>query len=216
MIEINIDDNLWLEIKFTRPQKANAITSTMFSDMYLALKKQNFIGVNFFAEGKHFSAGADLTEMQDPKTSLSMTKNIEVFFQELASLNCPIISHTKGHAAGAGVGIIASSDLVIAAQDSVFQCPEIVRGIAPAIIAPYVINKIGMHQAKLMFITGTAINAKKAISIGLVDVVGNTSSEYEAIKQNAGAIPKIKQMLKAKNFDAKQLQVFLANGINFR
>jgi methylglutaconyl-CoA hydratase len=63
-------------------------------------------------------------------------------------------------------------DIVVADSDAVFGFTETKLGILPAMISPYVLQKIGASAARELFLTGMRFDAKKAREIGLAhDVV---------------------------------------------
>ena len=83
----------------------------------------------------------------------------------------PVIGRIQGAALGGGVGLAAVCDIVVAAEDAVFALSEVKLGILPAVIAPYVIRKIGVSAARELFLTGARFGAARAREIGLVHEV---------------------------------------------
>jgi methylglutaconyl-CoA hydratase len=72
---------------------------------------------------------------------------------------------------GGGLGLVAVSDIVIAVESARLAFSEVKLGIAPAVISPYVIRKIGESHARMLFVTGQRFSAAHAKEIGLVHVV---------------------------------------------
>ena len=66
-------------------------------------------------------------------------------FLALDSLPVPLIGRIHGAALGGGAGLAAVCDVVVAADDAVFGFTEVVLGILPAMISPYVVRKIGVR-----------------------------------------------------------------------
>jgi methylglutaconyl-CoA hydratase len=129
------------------------------------------------AEGSAFSAGADIQWMARTG-AFTEAENIEDatraarMFLALDTLPVPLVAVVQGAALGGGAGLAAVSDLVIAADDAVFGFPETTLGIIPAVIAPYVVQKIGVSMARVLFLTAGRFSAAHAREIGLVhDVV---------------------------------------------
>ena len=77
----------------------------------------------------------------------------------------------KGSAYGGALGIIAASDIVVAAQSTQFCFSEVKLGLIPGTISPYVVRAIGPRQAQRYFLTAEAFNADEARRIGLVHEV---------------------------------------------
>jgi methylglutaconyl-CoA hydratase len=72
---------------------------------------------------------------------------------------------------GGGVGLIACCDIALAADSATFALSEVKLGLAPAVISPYVIAKIGASQARRYFVTAERFPARRAQAIGLVHEV---------------------------------------------
>jgi methylglutaconyl-CoA hydratase len=79
----------------------------------------------------------------------------------------------QGHALGGGAGLVATSDIAIAAPDAVFSFSEVKLGIIPAVISPFALGKIGPSAARRYFLTGERFDAETALRIGLVHEVAD-------------------------------------------
>ena len=84
----------------------------------------------------------------------------------------PVIARVHGYALGGGSGLVACSDIAVAAPDAVFGFSEVRLGIIPAVISPFVLPKIGAH-ARRYFLTGERFDADTALRIGLVHEVSD-------------------------------------------
>src|SRR4051812_30082403 len=89
-------------------------------------------------------------------------------FEVLDTCPVPVIARVHGAALGGGMGLCAVADLVIAESGARFGFTETRLGILPAVIAPFVIAKIGETQARALFPTGRRFDAVRAQRIGLV------------------------------------------------
>ena len=74
-------------------------------------------------------------------------------------------------AIGGGVGLVAACDIAIASENARFGFSEVKLGLAPAVISPYVVRKIGETHARALFVTGKRFDATHAKAIGLIDMV---------------------------------------------
>jgi methylglutaconyl-CoA hydratase len=72
-------------------------------------------------------------------------------------------------------------DVAVSANNADFALREILLGIAPAVISPYVLRKIGPQQAQDYFLTGRRFDAERAAVIGLVNEVVDPSGLDEAV-----------------------------------
>jgi methylglutaconyl-CoA hydratase len=127
-------------------------------------------------EGRVFCAGADIGWMRRAG-SWSKTEN-ETDAERMARMlraidECekPVVALVQGAAIGGGVGLVAASDVVVAAEDAVFSLAEVKLGILPSVISPYVLRAIGARQARRYFLTGEQFGAAEARRIGLVHEV---------------------------------------------
>jgi methylglutaconyl-CoA hydratase len=128
--------------------------------------------------GSVFSAGADVQWMSKMvgythEENLSDARTAAGMFLALDSLPVPLIGKIHGAALGGGSGLAAVCDVVVAAEDAVFGFTEVVLGILPAMISPYVLRKIGLSAARELCLNGARFSAARAKEIGLVtEVVG--------------------------------------------
>jgi methylglutaconyl-CoA hydratase len=97
--------------------------------------------------------------------------NAARLFLVLDRLPMPVIGRVHGAAIGGGAGLCAVCDVVVAADDAVFGFTEVKLGIIPAMIAPFVLAKIGRSAARELFLTGARFSAGRAREIGLVHAV---------------------------------------------
>jgi methylglutaconyl-CoA hydratase len=126
--------------------------------------------------GKTFCAGADLTWMSR-MVSYTFDENVNdalamaAMFNALDTLPIPLIGRVHGAALGGGAGLAAVCDIVVAADDASFGFTEAKLGILPAVISPFVVQKIGVSAARELFLTAARFNAARAREIGLVHSV---------------------------------------------
>ena len=129
------------------------------------------------AEGKSFSAGADLNWMKrmagyERAENIEDAKNLGKLMATLHRMPQPTVAVVQGPAYGGGVGLVAACDIAIASEDASFCLSEVRLGLIPAVIGPYVVAAIGERQAMRYMLTADKFSAKEAQQIGLVqDVV---------------------------------------------
>lgn len=158
--------------------------------------------------GPTFCAGADLEWMQR-MAGFSLQENLDDasdmarMFLTLDRLPVPVIGRIQGAALGGGAGLTAICDIVVAADDAVFGFTEVRLGLIPAVIAPFVLGKIGRSAARELFLTGARFSADRAKSLGLVHAVVRESdldssvAEYVAdvLAGAPGAISAAKRLI---------------------
>lgn len=125
------------------------------------------------ANGKNFSAGADLDWMKR-MVNFSQQENVQDAMQlvellrTLSHLSKPTIALANGMTVGGGIGLLACCDIVIAQHTASFCFAEAKIGLVPATVAPYVISAIGKRMAQYYFLTAKTFNAQEAKEMGLV------------------------------------------------
>ena len=129
------------------------------------------------ASGKSFSTGADLGWMQrmaeaSHEDNLLDARQLSVLMESLNNFPAPTVAKIQGAVMGGGVGLVACCDIAIASEQATFTLSEVRLGLAPAVISPYVIAKIGVSQARRYFVSAERFSAIRAAAIDLVhDVV---------------------------------------------
>ncbi len=124
-------------------------------------------------DGPTFCAGADIAWMRaamqlDVEGNEQDAMAMADMFEIIDTCPVPVIARVQGAALGGGLGLCAVSDLVIAESGAKFGFTETRLGILPAVIAPFVIAKIGESHARALFPGGRRFDALRAQRIGLV------------------------------------------------
>lgn len=164
----------WLTLH--RPDQRNAFNAELIAELTAAageLTRDRPRAVVLAGAGPSFSAGADLTWMRSMRDrsqdeNLADARAVAAMFRALDDLPCAVIGRVHGHAMGGGAGLVAVCDAVVAAADTVFAFSEVRLGIAPAVISPFVVRKIGPSHARALFVTAERFDAAWAQRIGLV------------------------------------------------
>src|SRR5438874_2394358 len=136
--------------------------------------------------GKSFCAGADLNWMKR-MIDYSREENFEDaralgrMYLTIARCPKPVIARVHGAALGGGAGLVAACDIGIAVESVQFGFTEVKLGIIPAIIAPFVIARVGPGRAREFFITGERFLAPVALNIGLIQHVAAHELALDAL-----------------------------------
>lgn len=163
-----------------RPDVRNAFDETMIAELSCAFDEvacdETIRVLILTGAGAVFCAGADLNWMKRV-AGYSYEENLEdarVFakmIEKLYRIPKPTIASVNGACMGGGVGLVCACDVTVASTDAVFALREVLLGIAPATIAPYVLRKMGERWARDYFLTGRTFDAQRAKEIGMVDDV---------------------------------------------
>ena len=126
--------------------------------------------------GPTFCAGADLAWMAKmagytPEDNIRDARAAAAMFDAIDTLPVPVVARVHGAALGGGAGLAAAADIVVADDQATFGFTEVKLGLIPAMIAPYVLAKIGPSHARELFLSGRKFDADHARAIGLVHEV---------------------------------------------
>jgi methylglutaconyl-CoA hydratase len=172
-----------LRITMAKPEQRNAFDAALIQDLTKAFSDVGDVrAVVLAGEGKSFSAGADADWMR-ASIELSYEENVadarrlRMMLETIDACPAPVIARVQGHALGGGCGLVACSDVVVAAPDAEFAFSEVKLGIIPAVISPFALNKIGASAARRYFVTGERFDAETALRIGLVHEVAEELDE---------------------------------------
>jgi methylglutaconyl-CoA hydratase len=167
-------DGPLLRVTLARPEKRNAFDAGLIAELAEAFADVGDARAVLLAgEGESFSAGADI-EWMKASADLSAEENradalrLRRVLQAVDSCPAPVVTAVQGHAFGGALGLIACSDIVVAAGDAQFAFSEVRLGIVPAVISPFVLPRIGPGAARRYLLTGERFGAEEALRIGLV------------------------------------------------
>lgn len=168
-----------LTVTLNRPEVRNAFDESLVADLTAWASAAQPEGVRVAVlrgAGKVFCAGADLRWMSR-MVDYSREENerdaaaMAAMFGALDALPIPLIGRVHGAALGGGAGLAAVCDIVATADEAVFGFTEAKLGILPAVIAPFVIAKVGVSAARELFLTAARFPAGRAKEIGLAHAV---------------------------------------------
>lgn len=176
-------------ITFNRPDKMNAASPTVFSDLDAALtdiENDEDIRVAILTgTGKAFSAGADVEKFEFDKIifGIEFIENVARAFMHFEYLPKPVIAAVNGYAFGFGTGITLACDVVIASDQAKFGTKEVNWGQVPIETLLRGAEIMGKRVIGYMALTGTTFSAQEAKEVGLVNrVVPHDELMDEVIK----------------------------------
>ncbi|GIX40300.1 MAG: methylglutaconyl-CoA hydratase [Leptospiraceae bacterium] len=210
-------------IILNRPNVHNALNEEMILELNTILeelKKEDFKILIIRGEGKSFCSGADLNYMKKMKHyTLEENKNDALQLAELMyniyTFPKPTISIGHGSIMGGGIGLIACTDFSLCEKESKFAFSEVLLGLIPAVISPYIIRKMGFSKTKELFLTGRIFNSEEAEKWGLItkslDKMEMDNYLHHLIKQllksSPNAIKEIKHLMEINlKYDLENLK----------
>ncbi|MBN8649530.1 MAG: enoyl-CoA hydratase/isomerase family protein [Caulobacterales bacterium] len=186
-VSLNISQEGIAFVTLNRPEKRNAFDEIMISalnDIFLTLKGADNVRIIFIkGAGHHFCAGADLEWMQrqarhDIEDNERDALDLAQMLNHLYNLPQITVALVEGGAYGGGLGLIACCDYSIATEKSHFCFSETRIGLVPATISPYVIEAIGVKNARGLFTLAMPFDAHQAKAIGLIQEIALDSDDF--------------------------------------
>ncbi len=162
-------------ITLDRPERRNALSLQMMDELTEALRSvpADSQVVVLRAEGPAFSAGHDLSEMigRDPSFYQRLFDVCTVMMETIHRIPQPVIARVHGIATAAGCQLVASCDLVVAAESAAFATPGVKIGLFCSTPMVPISRAVGRKRALEMLLTGEPISAATAQAWGLVNRV---------------------------------------------
>jgi len=174
-ISVAIDAHL-ATVTINRPEARNALNAATIRELTLAfttLSTDSSVRCILLRGSgtEAFCAGADLQELQQspsPSARRDFFTAIAGLVSAIAQCQPPVVSLVYGFALAGGLGLVAASDIVIAADDAVFGLPEVAIGLAPLVVAAPLSAAVDTRALAYLALSGERINAAEALRIGLV------------------------------------------------
>lgn len=180
-----------LHVTMNRPERRNALSPQMVEELITLFGtvggEPSLRAIVLRGAGGNFCAGADLKGMQSARSSsaadtlqpASDAKQVVARgnrrFGELMTIvggaMAPVIAVVEGAVMGGGFGLVCVSDVALALRDARFGLPETGLGLIPAQIAPFVVQRVGLTQARRLMLTGARLDGREAAVLGLVHEV---------------------------------------------
>ncbi len=137
------------------------------------------------AEGPHFCRGLDIeaTFADGRRPERRFLSDLYDCFAMFCAAKQPVIAAVDGEVTGGGVGLVAACDLVIATPRASFQLPEVVVGMIPALIAPYLLRRVTPGRLRYMALSSRRIGVAEAQAWGLVDELAEPTLEPSLDRQ---------------------------------
>jgi len=164
-------------ITLNRPDSRNAMSLAMVAELRAVLTAvrddRSLRALVLRGAGGHFCAGGDIKDMASARSAgteahRSLNRAFGSLLEEAQSTPQVLIAVLEGAVLGGGFGLACVSDIAIAQQDAQFGLPETSLGILPAQIAPFVVKRIGLTQARRLALTAARFNGREAERLGLV------------------------------------------------
>ena len=171
MIRITEHENI-VTLTLNRAGKRNALSAKMIDALHAGLdeiEKNDSMRVLILAgEGQAFCAGMDLKGvLDDPIAMRAMLRGLAKVSKRIRTLPVPTIARVQGAAVGGGCGLMVVCDFAFTHPEAKVGYPEVDLGICPAVVAPWLIKKLGAGKARAMLLAGGTISGTQGFEAGL-------------------------------------------------
>jgi enoyl-CoA hydratase/carnithine racemase len=168
MIRFEVEDRVG-EIIIDRTSAANAFTADMVRQLTVSLHNAAASAdiLTLSAEGADFTVGRD---REEPKTGspFDAFSAVGALNEAIGAYPGIIIAVVRGRAFGLGVGLVARSDIAMAAVDAQFMLDEVKLGIPPMFVMAGIVDRLPAKQALDVVLSSREFGADEALQMGLV------------------------------------------------
>lgn len=187
-------------LTFNRPEARNALSVGMLTEALERVAELERLGerasegngrrgasahptvLTITGAGKAFCAGMDLKEIVGPDAPAhKLLSSLAELCQRLRALPMVTVAKVNGAAIGGGCGLACVCDIAITHADSKMGFPEVDLGLCPAVVAPWVVRKVGAGRARAMLLRGGVMTGADAHAAGLVDLLAPDRGGLDAL-----------------------------------
>jgi polyketide biosynthesis enoyl-CoA hydratase PksH len=171
-------------IQLHRPDTGNAISDLMIQEVAAALRECEATSKIVVLEGLPdvFCSGADFDELrarfETGNGAIAHGQNpgpLYDLWHHLATGPFVSVAHVRGRVNAGGIGFVAACDIVLSEEKAAFSLSELLFGLMPACVMPFLVRRVGFAKANCLTLTTQPIQARQALEWGLVDAVEESS-----------------------------------------
>ncbi len=174
-------------LTINRPDARNAMSIEILHAFHTALDQLADSDAHVLiitGAGRAFCAGMDLKAVLielsgDPTLGGQLLSSLAELTLKLRALPLVTLASINGAAVGGGCGLACVCDISITHADAKLGFPEVDLGLCPAVIAPWVVKKLGQGVARSTMLMGGVMTGQQALDIGLVDHLADSRQELE-------------------------------------
>lgn len=177
-----------LTITMNRPERRNALNSTMIHELteaLMAAENSHDEVIILTGAGSAFCAGLDLDHLETmtartQEEHRADSENIARVLRTLHNVQKPTIAAVNGAAIAGGMGLATICDFTLSVPEAKFGYTEVRIGFIPAIVSSFLLRQIGDKRTRDLLLTGRLIKAEEAHELGLVTRI---VSEQDLIRE---------------------------------
>ncbi|TGN40091.1 enoyl-CoA hydratase/isomerase family protein [Marinobacter confluentis] len=182
-----------LFLTINRPDARNAMSLEMVAELSAVFSQietdTSIRAVVIRGSDGHFCAGGDIRDMAAAHSQKTAEGETDPFYrlnrafgqmiQQVNESSKVVVAVIEGAVMGGGFGLACVSDIAIAGPTAKFGMPETTLGVIPAQIAPFVVQRIGLTQARRLALLGLRIDSREACDLGIIHQVASSDEELE-------------------------------------
>jgi isohexenylglutaconyl-CoA hydratase len=210
------EDGFVLHVTLNRPESRNAMSLQMTEELravFTAIHGSDTVrAVVLRGSGGHFCAGGDIKDMAGARMRAAESGNDEAYAElnrafghmiaQVDHAPQVVIALLEGAVMGGGFGLACVSDVAIAHKDAKFALPETSLGVIPAQIAPFVVQRVGLTQARRLALIGARFDGAESVQVGIAhhvaaDVAGMETLLDATLEQVKKCAPQANRATKA-------------------
>lgn len=209
-----------LFVMFNRPQARNAMSSELLDELvqvFDAIRDDRSVrAVVLRGAGGNFCAGGDIKDMAAARQALMKAKAGEdpiaaynrrfgVMLRKVNEAPQATIAVCEGAVLGGGFGLACVADITLTHAEANFGLPETGLGLPPAQIAPFVVQRIGLAQARRLAVCGARFQGEEAVQLGIAHAMFREEEQLTLLL--GGTIKLIRRCAPQANADTKEIML---------
>jgi enoyl-CoA hydratase/carnithine racemase len=183
-------------LTINRPEQRNALSTALLAALHARLDEAEEAArggmtvLTLTGAGRSFCAGMDLKEViidpagvdgSPPEVPGRLLLELARLCDRVRALRCVVVAKVNGAAIGGGCGLSCVCDVSLTHADAKVGFPEVDLGLCPAVVAPWVVRKMGGGRARAVLLRGGVMSGAEAGAIGLVDEVAADRESLDVV-----------------------------------
>jgi len=169
-----------LHVVLCNPEAGNPLNRGLIDALHAVIDSvEQDAGISLIvlaAQGAVFCDGMDFTEALatagNPEQELHWAvRRFHDLLDRMTRLPVIVAALIEGRVNAGGMGLVAACDLVLASETADFGLSEVLFGLLPATVTPFLVRRMGFQSVYRMALTAQRINAGQALACGLVDEI---------------------------------------------
>ncbi len=170
LVLVDSDDGIVI-VTLNRPEARNALSVALIEALEAAIEQVEREPARVLilaGAGAGFCAGMDLKGvLADAAGMRRMLRGLSQVMRRIRRLPIPTIAQVQGAAIGGGCGLMVVTDFAVTHPQAKVGYPEVSLGVCPAVVAPWLIRKVGGGRARALLLAGGTISGTTGYETGL-------------------------------------------------